>query len=495
MTLLRTIALAVALILSMGASSRGEEIPVVEAAAPELSAEEKALKELNLKKDTLAARNAYRDEQLKQELRKLVETKQRADLEHALSEQTLRAEMATLTAEKQKLELENGLEAERQKQALAQLKAENERFDQEMAKQQKTLQKQLQQINAEKEKLALENALALEQQKSEIATLENEKNRLALENEKATELAKKKEIQFKEERDLIAIEMARVDKQMKQLQAARAEYETALARLETDITFREKEDAWKAEVNRDLNYLKTPFEKGILSVSDRRIALNGVIIKGTADYVTKRIHYFNNKSTELPIFLMIDRNPGGSVMEGYRIIKAMEASKAPIHVVVKSYAASMAAVIAAMAEESYAYPNAIVLHHQPLGISFGNLTQQKEQFEVMQEWAQRLHTPLAKRMGMSLEKFYKKMYEENSEGDWQEFADVALKLKWIDHIVEEVREEGIEKMPEDEPPAPRWFFFSEKESDQKEPSGIRLPRPDPFDYYFIHNPDGMYLWD
>ena len=77
----------------------------------------------------------------------------------------------------------------------------------------------------------------------------------------------------------------------------------------------------------------------------------------------------------------IDRCPGGSVMEGYRIVKAMQASKAPIHVVVKSFAASMAAVITTLAVHSYAYPNAVILHHQMSTGANGNMTQIKEQVE------------------------------------------------------------------------------------------------------------------
>ena len=99
-------------------------------------------------------------------------------------------------------------------------------------------------------------------------------------------------------------------------------------------------------------------------ISDRRIPLNGPITNETADYVTTRIHFFNNKDPKLPIFIVIDDSPGGSVMAGYRILKAMEGSDAPVHVVVKSFAASMAAAIATLAKHSYAYPNAVILHHQ-----------------------------------------------------------------------------------------------------------------------------------
>ena len=65
--------------------------------------------------------------------------------------------------------------------------------------------------------------------------------------------------------------------------------------------------------------------------------------------------FFNNKSKTDPIFIVIDRCPGGSGMEGARIVQAIKTSPAPVHVVVKSYAASMAAIILAQADHSYAF--------------------------------------------------------------------------------------------------------------------------------------------
>ncbi|HXT02073.1 MAG TPA: ATP-dependent Clp protease proteolytic subunit, partial [Elusimicrobiota bacterium] len=210
--------------------------------------------------------------------------------------------------------------------------------------------------------------------------------------------------------------------------------------------------------------------------------------------VTERIHYFNNQDDKLPIFLVIDRSPGGSVMEGYRIVKAMQASKAPVHVIVKSYAASMAAVITTLAPHSYVYPNAVILHHQILSFAFGNLTEQKEQLEVLKEWYKRLSEPVAKKAGMSLDQFTKEMYKHNSDGNWEEFGDEAVRLKWADHVVHEIRETGIVKQPgEAEKDAkPKLAFGLAEETDSHGARFVRLPRLQPFDAYWIDNSDGYY---
>jgi ATP-dependent Clp protease protease subunit len=254
----------------------------------------------------------------------------------------------------------------------------------------------------------------------------------------------------------------------------------------------------------DMRYPLDPLVDGTLYVSDRRISLNGPIITGTADWVTSRLHYFNNQSREKPIFIVIDSCPGGSVMQGYRIVKAMEESDAPVHVLVKSYAASMAAVITTLADHSYAYPNAIILHHQMSSGMRGNLTQQQEQLEKGFEWARRLADPVAEKMGVSYERMVEMMYENNSDGDWDEFADEAVKLNWVNAVVHEVREQGIREQPND--PAPSFFFFWMTNPDEANPAVaniqrdergnpfIQLPPLQPFDHYAIHNPDNFYRW-
>ena len=67
-----------------------------------------------------------------------------------------------------------------------------------------------------------------------------------------------------------------------------------------------------------------------------------------SDFVCSRIAFYNAIDSEAPIFIVIDRSPGGSVMSGYMMLQAMETSKAPVYVVVKGYAASMAAIRASM---------------------------------------------------------------------------------------------------------------------------------------------------
>jgi len=178
----------------------------------------------------------------------------------------------------------------------------------------------------------------------------------------------------------------------------------------------------------------------------------------------------------------------------------MEGSQAPIHVIVKSFAASMAAAITTLAEESYAYPNALILHHQ-LSSSFlfttMNLTQQKEATKEAQEWWKRLADPIAEKMGITRDEFIAKMYEKNSDGDWIEFATEAKKLKWVNHTVTSIQETGKTIHPDsvkgddDEKDGQSYLSLKESKDSEGRPC-MYLPRLNPHDFYFLYNPDSYY---
>ncbi|MEA3307389.1 MAG: ATP-dependent Clp protease proteolytic subunit [Elusimicrobiota bacterium] len=343
-------------------------------------------------------------------------------------------------------------------------------------------------LEAEQKLLALENKLMAEKDKKALAQLRQKNAKIKLENESQLQLAKLKNAK---EVDTINLEKKRMDFEMAKLRIEKTKMATEAAKLKVDLDLRKKKKEWKNEANKEPKYLLKPFKNGVLTISDRRIALNGSIRRGVADFVTERIHYFNNKSTKLPIFIVIDICPGGSVMEGFRILKAMETSQAPIHVVVKSFAASMAAAITTLAPYSYAYPNAIILHHQMSSGSWGNMTEMKEQLKNRLEWERRVATPVAKKMGISLETFRKRMYEHNSNADWEEFADKAKKYKWVNNIVSEIRETGFVKNPDIPKKGTSPRSLMEQMDDKGQPY-VKLPRLSPFDFYYIYNPDNYY---
>jgi ATP-dependent Clp protease protease subunit len=399
-------------------------------------------------------------------------------------------------AELTKLTTENQLADQRLKKKLQPANAEKEELKAQYELDQQKQRAKTAALEAELALAVSENKLAEEKNKKAMADLALKMAKLKADNDLKAEAQRSDALTDGKERNEIDLKMKRLDLAERQLKFEKAELDNRIAKLNSDLELRGKKEEWKKQTNTEPVYTSKPYSDGKLVISDRRISLNGPIFTGVADYVTERIHYYNNISTQ-PVFIVIDMCPGGSVMEGYRIVKAMQASKAPVHVVVKSYAASMAAVIATLADRSYVYPNAIILHHQMSSFAWGNMTQMKEQLELNKEWERRLHVPVSKKMGISIEEFRKKMYEKNSDGDWEEFGDKAVAYKWVTDVVEEIDETGIIKNPDEKQTAKPTARFSysaplDEKVDEKGQRFVTLPRLEPFDFYFIYNPDRYY---
>jgi len=388
---------------------------------------------------------------LAQEVKKLQLEQTKLQLEHEM-------QLLKLQQEKEKLSLENQLSGAKQEKLLAEL-------------------------NAQKSQLELENTIREQRQKQKFAKLQSEKKQLAMENAIQEE-------RNRQERLKLELESAKLEFKLLKLNFENEQ-------LATKISKRTNEEEWDSQVNTPKDYLTEPFVDGKLILSDRQVMLNGVIWHGTASHIVERIQYFNNKSTEYPIFLVIEYCPGGSVMEGTRILKAMHKSRAPVYVVVKSLAASMAAVITTLAKRSYSLPDAIIVHHQVWGVSFGNRTEQREQLTILDEWSKRIMTPVAKKMGLTTAQLIEKMYENNSNGDWVEFANHATKHQWVDVIVEEIRDTSYTKQPMDEESEEEGVYFLVSQEEKIDTQGqpyVKLPHLRPLDVYHLYNPDNYYRY-
>lgn len=363
----------------------------------------------------------------------------------------------------------------------------------------------------ETEKLTVENGLAEARLKADTNALRAEVTKLKMEKELLAERlalsAVKRQVAQEDEVAKMEAERAkmmrdaelakvRADYLTNQLKVVQSEAGIEVSKLQNQIASIEMDAKRRSYADAKPVYLENPLKPdGTLVISDRRIALNGPISMNTAEHITERIDFYNNADKKLPIFIVIDQSPGGSVMAGYQILKAMESSDAPVHVVVKSFAASMAAGICTLAKESYAYPNAVILHHQISSTLFGqiNLTQQAEIVKESQRWWTRLATPVANKMGITTDEFIKRMYAHSTSGDWTEFGEEAQKLKWVNHVIQGVEETSLTKNP-DAKPAPAAPVTAEikEELDTEGKPFAYLPRLTPKDVYFLYNPDGYY---
>jgi len=431
----------------------------------EVDALQKQLELLKLQHAVVAAQNLIQLEKYHQDLLELQREKDKLLLMNELQFEKTRSELASLLHEKEKRLLENELYAAQQTQLLAELE---------------TL----------KTRLVLENEVYEHEKMKMFAGIIKQHELIAMQNALLEETNKNEELK-------IQLESSKLNFEMTQLEFEKAKQGLQLEEIAQQISEREHYELWESQVNKPKEYLKDPFVDGHLTISDRKIELDLVIVPGVADYVNERIHYYNNKSTEAPIFLVINVCFGGSVMEGAKILEAMQSSRAPVYVVVKTLATSMAAIITTLAENSYAYPNAIIVHHQVLSIAAGNQKQIKEQLDIANEWTERVMHPVAKKMGITMVELVKKMYENNSTGEWHAFADDATKLKWVNTIVTDIRDTSFTKEPmdEDEEGGTNVVVLKTTSNEKIDSQGqryVELPRLNPLDMYYLYNPSNYY---
>lgn len=387
-------------------------------------------------------------------------------LQSGAEEEELKAKMQ----EQRKLELENTLIRTRLERELAELRAE-----------------------IEKMRVQREAAMLKWEMEHEASAKEHERQLINLNRQRDKIMAE------------VALSQAKLNQTMEEFNKVYTHIQNQTLLLRSSIDqMRAEVDDKKAQKERksyadgEPVYLQDPLlPDGTLVISDRAVNLNGVITAWKANYIVDRIRYFNNKDKEKPIFIVIENSPGGNVMAGQRILQSMHHSEAPVYVVLKGFAASMSALITTLATKSYAYPSAMILHHQPWTFTVGNLRELKEEVAFMQEWWNRFGGQVAKKMGMSLDKFDKLLYEKASRGDYMEFADNAKKLKWVDYVATDVEDTSMRELPD--PTNYTWKKYVEEyysygiEWSAKEQDGkVYLPQLVAKDFYYLYNPDNLY---
>jgi ATP-dependent Clp protease protease subunit len=172
-------------------------------------------------------------------------------------------------------------------------------------------------------------------------------------------------------------------------------------------------------------------------------AKNIDIKKGTALFLTEEvtaessnkvidgIRDANHKKPGQPIYLLLD-SPGGSVLDGARVISAIQASKAPVYTVCLQICASMAAMILEYGHERYAVDRSIVMFHPAsVGTMYqGELDKLVSRFSFLKRFVDKMDYYTASRSGQSYESFKAKSSREL----WIDAED-ALRDHYIDKIV------------------------------------------------------------
>ncbi len=347
--------------------------------------------------------------------------------------------------------------------------------------------------NVEYERLQKEMNLSEKKLTEELASAEAERTRC--ETELALLRAQDAVAIHEKSLELTAIETEKksIEIQSKELEA----YYAAPARL-----IEQQAEIAKNITNTQPNYAENPYNAttGTLYISDRRVELDGLLTGDLAKSVCEQISFYNQRNDKLPIFVVITTCPGGSVRAGLLVENAIKASTAPVYVVVKGAAGGVGSYIVTTAERSFAYENAMIRQNEAFAQfnDRSNAMYMREDMQLIEYWVKTLGTPIAEKMGKTLEEYKELLYAKNSLGNWSENAVEAQKLGWVGKVVSRVEESSIVmlEVPQIGKVNPSKSNPKTKlEPDKKSRSTTTLPLlRDPSDCWWIYDPNGVYKY-
>lgn len=167
-----------------------------------------------------------------------------------------------------------------------------------------------------------------------------------------------------------------------------------------------------------------------------------VMLNTPVDYesVNALIEYFEmNKNNVSRFYLLID-SPGGSVVDGSRLIAYMEASSIPIDTICVGICASMGAQIHQSGTRRLVQDKSILMFHPASGSTQGTLEGMLSQVSMFKTFVDRLDAKTAKRSGLDYAKFKELVIRDY----WVEAQD-AITLKLSDGLVYITSRSGTEQ--------------------------------------------------
>lgn len=168
---------------------------------------------------------------------------------------------------------------------------------------------------------------------------------------------------------------------------------------------------------------------------DRFINIKGPIDSEMADAFTEQMLILNRESTTEQITVLIN-SAGGSVSQGMLMYDVIQGSIAPVRLICKGEAYSMAAILLASGNPKhgrYILPNSKVMIHEPLiqGGVGGKTSSIKSISDSLIETRQKLNGILAKHTGHTIEEI-----DEATSYDHYFTAEEAVRFGICDKVVD-----------------------------------------------------------
>jgi ATP-dependent Clp protease protease subunit len=170
-------------------------------------------------------------------------------------------------------------------------------------------------------------------------------------------------------------------------------------------------------------------------LKDRKILLNGDIDDTVIERVIMQILKFNNQDENIPVekrkpITLYINSGGGDVQAGLVLCNVIENSLTPVHGIVLSMAASMAAVILLSCHKRYSYRFSSLLYHD----GYFSVQNSGKKARQTVDFFTKLDDKI-KEFVIAHSKITEQLYEEKASDEWWVSAEEALELGAIDEII------------------------------------------------------------
>lgn len=151
--------------------------------------------------------------------------------------------------------------------------------------------------------------------------------------------------------------------------------------------------------------------KNIKLEANQMVILNTEVNYNTMEIVMNSLRKIKDSGfTEA--YLIID-SPGGSVFDGAKLLTYIQHSGLTVHTVCDGLCASMGAQIHQVGKKRYMTPNSMLMFHDAYGGLRGNLEQMNSQLDAVRRFIRRWDSAIAKRAGISYERFSSEVLSAN----------------------------------------------------------------------------------
>lgn len=245
-------------------------------------------------------------------------------------------------------------------------------------------------------------------------------------------------------------------------------YSTAKVIAPPVITMEEKVVTTPVVVNTQTGIKINLKAQSVTSVNakiERTLFLQSQVDQQVVDKLISQLQEMNNRKGE--IYLFID-SPGGSVLDGARLLDAMEASKNPVNTVCVGLCASMAAIIHQHGAKRLAQKHSLLMFHPASGGAQGQVPNIISRMTAIQKYVNKMNDKIVGSSKISKEEYEKLVaYELWIDGEDAVAKGFVDKLVYLNVEMPKQEETIRFLIPPGEkvqnPSAPnrtRWFDFN-----------------------------------